>query len=166
MTVMEAILARKSIRRYLTQDVEAEKLEKILEAGRLAPSARNAQNWHFTVVRDAALRSRLADACCGQTFVAQAPVVLVLSAQGLNKMTCGQMRETVDCSIALSFMMLEAADLGLGTCWLGAFHADEVKSLLQLPEQDTVIAVSPLGYPAATEPPKPRKEMDEIVLYR
>lgn len=166
MTVMEAIQNRKSIRHYLPKEIESEKLQKVLEAGRLAPSAKNAQNWRFTVVQDATLRSKLAEACCGQAFVSEAPVVLVLSATDFNTMTCGQPRQTVDCSIALSFMMLEATEQGLGTCWLGAFYADKVKSLLQLPAQDTVIAVSPLGYPAVAGEARPRKAIEEIAFYR
>ena len=164
MTVFEAIQQRKSIRNYLSEPVEKEKLNQVLEAGRLAPSARNQQNWHFFAITDSLTRQKLSDACCGQRQVAQAPVALVICAtQPIREMNCGHPAETIDCSIALSFMILEAAELGLGTCWLGAFHADEVKKVLDLPQSYTVIAVSPLGYPAQIPNPQPRKSKEEVI---
>ena len=166
MTVMEAIQARRSIRSYEPRPVEAEKLRQVLEAGRLAPSARNQQNWKLIAVEDAGLRQQLAAACCDQKQVAEAPVTLAVVATGQRVMTCGQVGEYVDCSIALSFMMLEAAEQGLGTCWLGAFRADEVAKVLDLPEGDVVVAVSPLGYPAEKPAPRPRKEAAEVVLLK
>ena len=166
MTVMEAIQARRSIRSYEPRPVEAEKLRQVLEAGRLAPSARNQQNWKLIAVEDARLRQQLAAACCDQKQVAEAPVTLAVVATGHRVMTCGQVGEYVDCSIALSFMMLEAAEQGLGTCWLGAFRADEVAKILDLPEGDVVVAVSPLGYPAEKPAPRPRKEASEVVLLK
>lgn len=165
MTVIEAIETRKSIRAYSPEPVEQEKLKKVLEAGRLAPSANNQQAWKFIVVQDAALREKLVEACSGQTFVGEAPVVLVICANELRDMRCGQPARTVDCSIALSFMMLEAAEQGLGTCWLGAFSADAVREVLAVPEEYDIVAVSPLGYPAKEGNPRNRKEMGEVVIY-
>lgn len=164
MTVMEAIEARKSIRAYSGQPIEAEKLDRVLEAGRLAPSAKNQQAWKFVVVTDPALRARMVEACSGQKFVGEAPAVLVVCADNRREMLCGQLACTVDCSIALSFMMLEAAEQGLGTCWLGAFSADAVRELLQIPEQYAVVAVTPLGYPAVDGNPRSRKSRDEVVV--
>ena len=164
MTVMEAIEARKSIRAYSDRPIEAEKLEKVLEAGRMAPSANNQQAWKFVVVTDAALREKLVDACSGQKFVGEAPAVLVGCADNQREMRCGQPARTVDCSIALSFMMLEAAEQGLGTCWLGAFYADAVRELLKVPAEYAIVAVTPLGYPAADGNPRSRKSMDEVVV--
>ena len=166
MAVMEAIQARRSIRSYEPRPVEAEKLRQVLEAGRLAPSARNQQNWRLVAVEDAELRQRLSQACCGQKQVAEAPVFLAAVATGKRVMTCGQVGEYVDCGIALSFMMLEAAEQGLGTCWLGAFRADEVAEVLGLPEGDVVVAVSPLGYPAEHPAPRPRKDPSEVILLK
>ncbi|HTY90649.1 MAG TPA: nitroreductase family protein [Methanocella sp.] len=149
MDVFEAIKSRKSIRSYADKDVEEEKLQKVLEAGRLAPSAKNRQEWRFIVVRDRETRKKLAVAAMGQRSVEQAPVTLVGCAVGTDYyMPCGQLAYTVDVSIALSFMMLEATELGLGTCWLGAFHEDAVKEILNIPDAMRVVAVMPLGYPA------------------
>ncbi len=126
MTVMQAIEARRSIRHYTDQPVTDEELLAVLEAGRLAPSARNLQGWHFTAVRDASLRGALCTACNGQQMVAEAPAALVVWADGERMMGCGQSAATIDCSIALSFMLLRATELGLGSCWLGAFDQNAV----------------------------------------
>lgn len=162
MTVMQAIEARRSIRHYTDQPVTDEELLAVLEAGRLAPSARNLQGWHFTAVRDASLRGALCTACNGQQMVAEAPAALVVWADGERMMGCGQSAATVDCSIALSFMLLRATELGLGSCWLGAFDQNAVKELLGLPQEAVVVAVSPLGHPAETPAARPRKDPDEV----
>lgn len=149
MDVLETISKRKSVRAYADKDIEKEKLLKVLEAGRLSPSAKNRQEWRFIVVKDRETRRKLVSACMGQRFIEQAPVTLVGCAVGTDYyMPCGQLAYTVDVSIAFSFMMLEAAELGLGTCWLGAFHEDEVKEILNIPDAMRVVVVMPLGYPA------------------
>lgn len=162
MTVMQAIEARRSIRHYTDQPVTDEELLAVLEAGRLAPSARNLQGWHFTAVRDVSLRGALCTACNGQQMVAEAPAALVVWADGERMMGCGQSAATIDCSIALSFMLLRATELGLGSCWLGAFDQNAVKQLLGLPQEAVVVAVSPLGHPAETPAARPRKDPDEV----
>lgn len=166
MTLDQTILNRRSIRKYQSRPVPRETLNQVLEAGRLAPSAKNQQDWHFTVVESAALRAQLAEACCGQQMVAQAPVTLVLWSQAERVMNCGQSMASVDCSIALSFMLLKAAELGLGTCWLGAFYADRVREVLQLPQDATVVAVTPLGWPDEQPAARARKPLEEICDYR
>lgn len=164
MTVMEAIKSRRSVRRYDPRPVEEEKLLSVLEAGRLAPSARNRQNWRFVAATDPALRETLSEACNGQQSVAEAPVTLCVVATGQNLMPCGQTGEVIDAAIALSFMMLEAQEQGLCTCWLGAFQAEAVREALGLPEEEVVVAVTPLGYPAEFPEPRPRKPLDEVVV--
>ena len=166
MTVMQAIKDRRSVRHYADRPIEEEVLAQVLEAGRLAPSARNRQEWKFVVARDPAKREALAAACCNQKMVAEAPVTLVICATSGGFMNCGQLAETVDCSIAMSLMMLEAAELGLGTCWLGAFEAGQVKDVLGLPEGYIPVVVSPLGYPAEQPNARPRKALEEVVEYR
>lgn len=166
MDVMTAIKSRRSIRAYKSTEVEEEKLNLVLEAARLSPSARNLQNWKFIVVRDKKLRERLVEAAAGQKFVGEAPLTLIACATALERiMTCGQPANTIDLSIALSFMMLEAAELGLGTCWLGSFYEDKVKEVLNLPEGYRVVAMTPLGYPDENPSPRPRKSIEEIVEY-
>jgi nitroreductase len=147
--VFTAISSRKSIRAYSDKPVEEEKLHRVLEAGRLAPSAKNRQDWKFVVARDAEVRRKLSVAAMGQRFVAQAPVAIVgCGTEPTYVMPCGQPAYSVDVSIAFYFMVLEAAELGLGTCWLGAFDEEEVKKVLGIPPGVRVVAMTPLGYPA------------------
>jgi len=165
MTVQEAILARRSIRKYSDRPVEPEKLKVVLEAARLAPSARNDQNWRFIVVMDREKIARLMDAAYGQKFVGEAPVVIVACATDRRVMDCGQPTDTMDCSIAMSFILLQAQELGLGTCWLGHFDSEKVKQVLDIPEKVTVVAMTPLGYPAESPAARPRKAAEDVISY-
>ena len=165
MTVMEAIQGRTSIREYLDTPIEEEKLLQVLEAGRLAPSAANGQHWKFLVVQDYDIRQKLMPACGGQSFIGQAPAVLVLVGTKPGIMTNSQPAEAVDLSIAMSFMILEAYELGLGTCWIAAYRQEPVKAVLNIPDEYSVVAVSPLGYPAVPPRLRPRKELSEVVVY-
>jgi nitroreductase len=164
MDVQTAIRQRRSIRAYQDRPVEPETLERVLDAGRRAPSARNLQEWRFVVVQDAATRARLAEAACGQAFVGQAPVVIAACAvECEHVMTCGQHCYPIDVAIALDHMSLQAVEEGLGTCWIGAFHEDQVKAILGIPDAVRVVELMPLGYPAAVPAPRPRKPLDEVV---
>ena len=165
MTVMEAIQGRRSIRRYADRKVEPEKLAQVLEAGRLAPTARNAQTLEFHVVQSEELRRQMVDACNGQPMVGEAPAVLIVCGYNDRKMACGQSTVSLDGSIALSFMMLEAHALGLGTCWLGNFDSEKVRRLLKLPDDRVLVAVTPLGYPAEQPAARSRKSPEEICFY-
>ena len=166
MAVLDVIKIRRSIRKYQGRPIEEEKLQQVLEAGRLAPAANNAQQWKFIVVRDKDTIDKLVPACGGQSFIAGAPAILVICTNGEEPvMYCGQPARTVDCSIALSFMILQAAELGLGTCWLGYFSNDKVKRVLGIPAENNVVAVTPLGYPDEAPAPRPRKKMSEVVAY-
>ena len=166
MGVQTAISLRRSIRSFRDTPVEGEKLSLVLEAARLAPSARNRQEWQFIVVRDGETRKKLADAANGKEFVGEAPVIIVACAtEAEYVMSCGQLAGTVDTSIALAFLILQAQELGLGTCWLGAYSESEVKALLGIPRQVRVIAMTPLGYPAQVPEARPRKNLDEIVSF-
>ena len=165
MDLFEAIRGRRSVRSFMDRPIEEEKLCAVLEAGRLAPSARNLQDWRFVVVRDAATRKRLAEAARNQEFVGQAPVVIAACGTSDMIMTCGQPAYALDVAIAVDHMTLAAVAEGLGTCWIGAFYEDKVKEILGIPEQIRVVALLPLGYPAQAARPTPRKEIDEILAY-
>jgi len=162
MELMQVIRARRSIRNYLDRPVEEEKLLAVLEAGRLAPSARNMQDWRFIVVSDPATRQRLAEAARDQQFVAQAPLVIAACGTSDLVMTCGQPAYAIDVAIALDHMTLAAASLGLGSCWIGAFYEDRVKQILAVPPEVRVVALLPLGYPADMPAPRPRKSLENI----
>jgi len=167
MNVVDAIKTRKSVRKYLDKPVEDEKLNVILEAGRLAPSASNRQEWRFVVVRDAQTRRKLAEAASSQSFVGQAPVAIVACAEtDGHVMRCGQPCYPIDVAIALDHMSLAATELGLGTCWIGAFNEQKVKEILGIPKEIRVVQLMPLGYPS--DPSlirKSRLPFDRVVKY-
>ncbi len=166
MTTREAIAARRSIRSYQDKPVEEEKLQRVLDAGRLAPSARNMQEWKFVVVKNRETRQKLATAARAQTFVGEAPVVIAACAvQTEHVMTCGQLCYPIDVAIAVDHMTLAAVEEGLGTCWIGAFYEDQVKEILGIPEKVRVVALLPLGYPQSAPAARPRKELQEIVVW-
>ncbi len=164
MDVFKAISKRRSIRKYKDQPVEDEKLQMILEAARIAPSAANRQEWKFIVVKDKKTREKLIEACNGQGFVGQAPVTIAAcSTESERVMPCGQYAYTVDLSIAVSFMILEATEQGMGTCWLGAFDEEKVRNILEIPERIRVPAMFTLGYADESPDQRPRKTLDSII---
>ena len=164
MDVFEAISNRRSIRKYKNTPVEAEKLDKILEAARIAPSASNRQKWKFIIVKKSETREKLVNAAHDQKFVDEAPITIVAcSTEPERVMPCGQHAYPIDLSIAVSFMILEATELDLGTCWLGAFNEDEVKKILDIPEEVRVPAMFTLGYPDEDPGPRPRKGLNDIL---
>ena len=167
MDLYEAIQKRCSVRRWADKAVEEEKLRRVLEAARMAPSAKNMQEWRFVVVTDAQLRRKLGVAARNQEFVGQAPVVIAgCATESHNVMACGQLSYPIDLAIAMEHLALAAAAEGLGTCWIGAFYEDQVKQVLGIPAEVRVVELMPLGYPAADlpSPRKSRKAYDEIVV--
>ena len=164
MDVSAAIGQRRSVRAYKAVEVEEEKLKKILEAARLSPSASNQQSWKFIVVRNRETKKKLARAAFGQSFIGEAPVVMVAcGTESKAVMACGQPTHSVDVSIACAFMILQAYELGLGTCWIGAFEEGEVKKILEIPKSVRVVAMIPLGYPDEDPSPRSRKGLEQIV---
>ena len=166
MNVQDAIRARRSIRSYKDKPVEKEKLDRVLEAARLAPSANNRQERRFVVVRDARTRKELAKAACNQNFVGTAPALIAACAtESSHVMACGQPAYTVDVTIAVDHMTLQAVEEGLGTCWIGAFDEAEVKKILGTPDTVRVVLLLPLGYPEHVPSPTPRKPTEELVAF-
>jgi len=157
MDVLEAIRSRRSIRKYKPESIPEEKLNTILEAARLAPSAANRQPWRFVVVQSVDQKKALAEAANNQTFLSNAAVIVAavgdsgLSAKWHEK----------DTMIALEHMVLAATALGYGTCWIGAFDEEAVKSLLKIPERMKVVALLPIGTPDESPAPRPRREFSE-----
>lgn len=167
MNVYEAISSRRSVRAFAGRDIDETLLSRLLEAARLAPSAKNFQEWRFVVVRDPETRRKLAAAARGQRFIGQAPVVLACCAETDNHvMTCGQLCYPIDLAIAIDHITLAAAAEGLGTCWIGAFFEDRVKEILGIPEAIRVVALLPIGYPEEPGPvEKERLAREKIVRY-
>jgi len=148
MNVFDAIKKRSSVRFFLDKPVEEEKLHAVLEAGRLAPSAKNLQEWRFVIVKNPEVRSRIAQAANGQGFVGEAPVVIVACAVTDEVvMSCGQLCYPIDVAIALDHISLVAVELGLGTCWIGAFNEEKIKAILGIPKEVRVVQLMPIGYP-------------------
>ena len=166
MDVHKVIQSRRSIRAYDSREVEEDKLVRVLESGRLSPSAGNRQERRFIIIRDAKTRKLLSEAAKDQKFVAQAPVVIAAcSVESEYVMSCGQSAYPIDTAIAVDHMTLQAVEEGLGTCWIGAFDEKKVKEILNIPEEVRVVALLPLGYPSAIPRPTARKSLDEIVMW-
>jgi len=163
MDTIEAILKRRSVRRYKPDPIPEEDLRKILECGRQAPSAGNRQPWHFIVTRDPELKRKLAEACNGQTWMADADVILTgVGIPSASRGSTGRLWYPVDVAIAMQNMILAATSLGYGTCWIGAFDGAKVKELLGIPEDMEVVALAPIGVPAESPGPRPRKSPAEV----
>jgi nitroreductase len=168
MEFYELIRERKSVRRYKSNPIPDEVLNRILEAGRIAPSAKNIQPWHFIVIQNPEIKEMVAEACRGQRFMAEAPVIVCGCA--LEDIAWGRMGGymssfAVDLAIAMEHMILAAANEGLGTCWIGAFVEKDVKKILGIPDNVRVVALTPVGYPAEVPRDRGRKLMKDIVSY-
>jgi len=158
MSVYEIIMKRRSIRRYKRGSLTKEQIVKLLEAARWAPSAANRQPWHFIVVVDDELKEKLVHACRGQRFVGEAACVIV----GLADMERSPKWAIVDTTIALEHIVLVAEEMGLGTCWIGAFEEDKVKNPLGIPDRFKVVALLTVGFPDESPPPRPRRDLTDI----
>ena len=156
MSFLELAKARWSVRAYDSRPVEEEKLALILEAGRVAPTACNNQPQRIYVIKSEEARAKLASVC-SCTF--GAPVILVVcydtARDWKNPLSPGYESGETDGAIVTTHMMLEAAELGLGSCWVGYFAPDKVKAILNLPENLVVSALLPIGYPAPEAKPAP-----------
>jgi len=162
MDVFECIKNRRSIRRFSPDEIEEEKLDKILDAARWAPSAGNLQARDIIVVRNPEIKKKLMMAALGQDFILEAPVVLVVCANksksafryGIRgeKLYCIQ-----DATASIQNILLAAHALGLGSCWVGAFDTEIVKRILEIPGDVEPIAIIPIGYPGESPSPPPRK---------
>ena len=166
MNVIEAINERQSIRDYRDSPVPEDKLKRVLEAGRMAPSGGNRQEMKFVVVKDKETRARLAEASGGQRHVGQAPVLIAAVATITDRiMLCGVPAYPVDVAIAVDHITLAATEEGLGTCWIGAFRQEMVRKALNIPESCVVVALLTLGFPAAEGRPKTRRAFDDVVCF-
>jgi nitroreductase len=155
---IDAIMRRRSVRKYEAKPVAEKDLATILEAGRQAPSAANRQPWHFIVVRDEDQKRRLAEACSDQMWMADAGVIIA----GVGKPSVNEKWFPVDVAIAMENMILVATALGYGTCWIGAFDQGKVKEVLGVPEELQVVALTPVGVPADRPDARPRQPMAEF----
>ena len=170
MDVFEAIKNRRSVRAYTNKEVSEEDIGRLIEAAMVAPSAGNIQPWEFVIVKNAETKRRLSDAALRQTFIEEAPVVIVVCGDvarsswgyGSRGMSLYCLQDT---AAATENMLLAATALGLATCWVGAFHEDEVAKVINTPRGVRPVAIVPVGR-GAEEPRAPSKRsMREIVHY-
>lgn len=168
MDVFEAIKKRRSIRKFSqSKQVTREQIEKLLEAAGWAPSAGNLQSFFIVVVRDQILKNQLAVAAWGQEAVAQASAVFV-SCADLKRSASryGSRGKTLyaiqDATIATQNVWLAATELGLGAVWIGAFDEDMVSEMLELDKNLYPVAILPIGHPAESPSPPPRRSVTEI----
>jgi len=168
MEFLELARLRFSVREYLKKDVENDKIIKVLEAARVAPSAKNMQPWHFIVVKEKRKIEQL-HSCYEKEWLKGAPVIIVACVD-YNKAwrrADGKSHADIDIAIAITHMSLEATDLGLGTCWVCRFDAIRCATFLKLPENIAPIAMLPIGYPSqpcnSNRHGQMRKSLNEIV---
>ncbi|MCJ7634046.1 nitroreductase family protein [Candidatus Bathyarchaeota archaeon] len=163
MEFMDVVQKRRSIRKYRSEKILNGKLTNILEAARIAPSGLNRQSWKFIVVRDKENKAKLAEACNEQLWIDEADAIIVgcwLPIPGID-----DMRLRRDVTIAMEHIALAAVNEGLGSCWIGAFDMEAVKSLLNIPEDVGINAIMPIGYPAEPARQRTFKKLGEIVCY-
>ena len=165
MTVIEAIRNRYSCRAYQDRPVEQEKLNSIFEAARLAPSAKNMQDWRFVAVRDKETRRKLAEAANNQMFLENAGVVIAACSNSDYVMRCGQRVGPIDVAVALEHIALQATELGLASCWIGSFWPEKVRTILDIPPRVAVIELMAVGYPADERKKPSRQAMENMVCY-
>jgi nitroreductase len=165
--VLDVIKARGSIRNYRDKPIPKPVLLDILEAARMAQSAANRQPWEFIMVTDPIIRKKLVQAAGNQSFVGEAAAVIVCLAKPEESTHVGPFEGfLIDLAIAIENMALTAWDLGVGSCWIGAYNEGKVKEMLDVPRSLRVVSLLTLGYPDERAGPKYRKDLDEIVHYQ
>ena len=174
MNFLELVTKRQSVRRYLDKPVEPEKIERCLEAARLAPSACNSQPWKFVVIDDEELKNKVASATYSNLvsinrFSTEAPVLILIISQRPKPFARFASRvknrqlKLIDIGIAAEHFCLQAAEEGIGTCIMGWFAERKVNKLLQIPKSKRVELVISVGYASSEQiRPKERKPIDEI----
>ena len=160
MDTFTCIRTRREIREYLDKPIADESLLKILEAGRLAPSSKNSQPWHFVVIRNKETLGRIASLTPTGAHIGKAPLAVAVLMDGAKL-------PEVDGARAIQNMVLEAWDLGIGACWVTNFYEDGVKDILGAPQRMKLVTVIPFGYPkeSKTRRRKVRKSLEEIVSH-
>ncbi len=179
MDVREAVLTRRSIRRFRQQPVEDEKIQIILDSGRRAPTGHNTQPGRFIVIDDLDQIRKVGEACNNQPFVTRAPLLIVLlgdlacrnkdavaDSEILDPVFADQREKIIrDTAIVGDHMALQAHALGLGVCWVGDFEQLPMRAVLSSPASHYILAIFAMGYPDEDPAPRPRKALDDCVFY-
>jgi nitroreductase len=166
MKFSQLINQRRSVRKYNSSIIEREKLEQVLHAARMAPSAVNFQPWHFIVFTQPG-KLDLLHRAYKRDWLKTAPVIILACAdhsQSWKRSNDGKDSAYMDVAIAVDHLTLQAAELGLGTCWVCNFDVHRCAEALKLPGYIEPVAMIPIGYPASEEiPPKKRKPPEEVI---
>jgi nitroreductase len=170
MEISKCIQTRRSIRRYAPIPVEWEKLGAVLDAARHAPSAGNIFDWKVIIVAEAEKQKEVAEACLQQWWMTTAPIHLVVCAEPAKNQRMygkrgGELYSLQDATIAATQMILVAHDLGLGTCWVGAFEPRMLRRALEIPDEVMPVAVLTLGYPDERIPRPPQPPLEDLVYF-
>ena len=170
MDVFEAITNRRSTRTFERRSVSEEQIEKLIDAARCAPSAGNIQPWEFIIIKEPHKKQQLSAAALDQTFITEAPVVIVVCA---NEARSGEgygnrgvhLYCIQDTAAAIENMLLAACAMRLGTCWVGAFREELARKILNTPSHVRPVAIIPIGYPAEQPAPRRRRQISSVVHY-
>jgi len=165
MTLIDTIRKRYSCRAYQQKPVEQEKLDQLFEAARLAPSAKNTQDWRFVVVTDYQIKQQLAQTTNRADAFGKAGAIIAACSNSDYVMRCSQPIAPIDIAIALEHIALQATELGLGTCWIGSFETEKVRTILSIPDDIQIIELMTVGYPADTPGLTKREPVEKIVCY-
>ena len=164
MEVLPEILRRRSVRSFLPLPIEKEQLERILEAGRLAPSAKNRQEWRFVVIQKKEVKDRIKEAAFGQEFVGQAAAIVAVCTTNVDyRMPNGQLSYPVDLAFAGANMLIQAVHEGLATCCLTTFDEQEVREILTAPFSMRVVMLLLFGHTDCVPEQSSRKTLRQIV---
>ena len=164
---VEAIRKRRSVRKYEETELSDDQVNQVLEGAIYAPSWANKQGWQIMVVKSAETRAKVSEVLEGNPgarAVATAPVLLVVCMDpGASGVLKGKEYYMVDAGILMDHLMLEAADIGLGTVFVGMFDEDKVRGVLGVPDEYRIVGLTPLGVPAKIPGERPHNELADIV---
>jgi nitroreductase len=176
--MIKEIETRRSIRKYSNKPVEDEKILQLIESARIAPSGSNTQPWHFIIVKSELTREKLGKASYDQKWMSTAPVHIVCVADIRARINDDiditldenspqpELKLIIrDATIAIEHIVLEAENLGLGTCWVAWFVQEDIRPILNIPSDKYVVGIIPVGYADETPKPRPRKKLEDIIHY-
>ena len=166
MTFLELAKKRYSVRAYKSTPVEDEKLQQVLEAARLAPTAANHQALQFIVIHTKGREEEL-KRIYGAKWFTDAPIVICgcgISSKAYKRQD-GKNYSDIDVTIVMDHLIMAATDLGLGTCWIAAFNAEATREILKLPDEVEPVIFTTLGYPDDKPKAKSRKPLNEVIRY-
>lgn len=174
--MIKEIEMRRSIRKYKANPVEDQKILELIQSASLAPSGSNTQPWHFIIVKSDSMRNKLSEAAHNQSWMKAAPVFIVCIADIRSRLEetveiCvdenssePELKQAIrDTSISVEHILLQADNLGLGTCWVAWFIQSDIRPILNIPEDKYVVGIITVGYPDETPKPRPRKKLEEII---